>query len=83
METKASRMEDGTNDITEARALVSRIKLATSFQVKNLIIEGDSMNIVNTLKKIESLNWYITYILHEAWHLSPLFDKYRIVHCYR
>ncbi|GLJ19351.1 hypothetical protein SUGI_0348610 [Cryptomeria japonica] len=74
---------------TKATALVSGFKLATSFKLATklgadkLIIEGDSMVIISTLKKMDIVEWKLKYILKEAWELLSNFAEYEVLHCYR
>ncbi|GLJ11050.1 hypothetical protein SUGI_0141360 [Cryptomeria japonica] len=77
------RIPNGSNKIAEAKALLLGIKLAIKFKACNLIIEGDSQNILSSLLKKRTPNWQVDYIIQEARELIPLLVPYQIVHCYR
>ncbi|GLJ26941.1 hypothetical protein SUGI_0527440 [Cryptomeria japonica] len=77
------RTPNGSNNIVEAKALLLGIKLAIKVNACNLIIEGDSYNILSALLKKRIPNWQVDYIIQEARELIPSLAPYQIVHCYR
>ncbi|GLJ25788.1 hypothetical protein SUGI_0493780 [Cryptomeria japonica] len=50
------RIPDGSNNIVEARALLFGVKLDLHIKGNNLVIEGDSQNIISALIKHQTPN---------------------------
>ncbi|GLJ45774.1 hypothetical protein SUGI_0963290 [Cryptomeria japonica] len=74
---------NGSNNVSKALALLYGIKLAISINIKSLIIEGDSMNIILALRNSNASNWKVDYIIQEVLRLLPHFDYSLGIHCYR
>ena len=51
--------------------------------MKNIWVEGDSLNIINCLNKISIPSWTISNIIYEAIHIINSFDTYVITHNFR
>ena len=66
----------------EARALLAGIRKALEIGIRNIILEGDNLTVVNTLKR----NWKPTLgqtIVNDIRILFRQFNKAEIYHCYR
>jgi len=79
----SGKISDGTNNQAETLALVEGFRVAISLKFSHLHIEGDSLIIINSLKKHHTFNWQLDYLLQEAWHLLDAFDSYIISHTLR
>lgn len=57
--------------------------MAISLGIKDLIIEGDSMVIIQSVMKKKSNCWQLQYILDHILQKLDFFDSFFISHCYR
>ena len=69
--------------IAEATASLYTIKLVVDLGYSKLWLEGDSMNIINTLNNKNAISWSIEATIMEIKTLIQKFDKVAISHIYR
>lgn len=70
--------------IVEAMGLVKGIKGAISLHIKKIIIiEGDNITVINSIKANANPLWSIANIIVDARSLLEQFDQVYFHHCYR
>ena len=69
--------------IAEATAALYTMKLAADSGYSKLWLEGDSLNIINTLNNKNSISWSIEATVMEIKSLIQNFEKVVISHTYR
>ena len=69
--------------ITKATARLYTMKLAVDFGYPKLWLEGDSLNIINTLNNKNSISWSIEATVMEIKSLIHKFEKVVISHTYQ
>lgn len=57
--------------------------MSISLGIKDLIIEGDSMVIIQCVMKKKSNCWNLQYILDPILQKLELFESFLVSHCYR
>ncbi|XP_010676027.1 uncharacterized protein LOC104891937 [Beta vulgaris subsp. vulgaris] len=67
----------------EAWALKEGILAALSFNISNLIIEGDNLAVINAIRKIWKIPWEINNIVLDIRANLPLFGSFQVQHCFR
>lgn len=72
-----------TNHVAEASTALYGLTCAKDMNLKNIWIEGDSLNIINCLKKINPPSWTISNIISNADHIINSFQNCIISHNYR
>lgn len=72
-----------TNNFFEFKALSLGLELAISLGIKDLIIKGDSLVIIQSLLKRNSHCWQLQYLLDHILQQLEFFDSFFITHCYR
>ncbi|GLJ23795.1 hypothetical protein SUGI_0451490 [Cryptomeria japonica] len=77
------RILNGSNKIAEEKVLLLGIKLEIKNKANNIIIKGDSQNIIYVVLKKQTPNWQLDYIIQEERELIHSLVPYQIVHCYR
>ncbi|GLJ53684.1 hypothetical protein SUGI_1145290 [Cryptomeria japonica] len=77
------RIQDWSNNIVEAQALLFGMRLVVLNHIQTLVTEGDSMNIILTLKGFHAPDWKINYIIQEIKVLVQHIQNFQIMHCYR
>ena len=69
--------------IAEATTTLCTMKLAIDLWYSKLWLEGDSLNIINTLNNKNSISWSIEAMVMEIKSLIQKFEKVVISHTYR
>ncbi|XP_021740114.1 uncharacterized protein LOC110706504 [Chenopodium quinoa] len=69
--------------ITEAMAIHKGILLALEREIKNIIIEGDNLLVINSVNGIWSTPWQIDHIIQDICSLLSNFDNWSIRHIFR
>ena len=72
-----------TNHVVEASTALYGLMYAKDLNLFNVWIEGDSLNIINFLKKIYPASWTISNIISKARHIINSFQNCIISHNYR
>ena len=72
-----------TNHVAEASAALYGLMYAKDLNLANIWIEGDSLNIINCLKKIYPPSWKISNIITKAGYIINSFQNCIISHNYR
>ena len=72
-----------TNHIAEASATLHGLIYAKGLNLKSIWIEGDSLNIINCLNKINPPLWTINNIISKAFNIINSFQNCIISHNYR
>ena len=72
-----------TNHVVEASAALYGLIYAKYLNLKNIWIEGDSLNIINCLNKINPPLWTISNIISKAIYIINSFNNCIISHNYR
>ena len=68
--------------IAEATAALYNIKLVVELGYSKLWLEGDSLNIINTLNNKNAISWSIEAMIMEIKTLIQKFEKVAISHIY-
>lgn len=79
----ARRLQNGTNNETEAQAAIMAMELAINMKVSKLHLEGDSQVIINAIAKGNTLSWKLSHwveIIHEKLNS---FEDFRVSHVRR
>ncbi|XP_010670270.1 uncharacterized protein LOC104887352 [Beta vulgaris subsp. vulgaris] len=69
--------------LAEAMGMYEGIKGAKSLSISNLIIEGDYLTVINSLKQLHKPPWSISNSICDAVSLLLCFDSVVIRHCFR
>lgn len=73
-----------SNHSAEARAACyDVVKLAFDVGITNLWLEGDSNNIINSIKGISSPSWLIGNIIEETRDTLEKFENVHVTHVFR
>lgn len=74
-----------TSHLAEARAVYVGVNLYKDITVKKLLVEGESLNIINCLKGKAKLSWKVTNILKDTLKMLDLesFEEYEVIHVLR
>lgn len=70
------------NHFLEAATVYHRSKMAHLKGYKKVWLEGDSLNIINNLKKYLAPSWGIESIILDAIEILNSFDEYYISHIF-
>ncbi|KAH9302027.1 hypothetical protein KI387_013610, partial [Taxus chinensis] len=79
----AGKMGIQTNHFAEALSVLWGLRVARAQNIQNLIVEGDSLNIINLLNQSSSPSWNIKDFISESISISHTFNSIRIIHTYR
>ncbi|XP_059064730.1 uncharacterized protein LOC131856816 [Cryptomeria japonica] len=72
-----------SNNFVEFKALSLGLELAISLGIKDLIIEGDYLVIIQSVLKRKSHCWQFQYLLDLILQQLEFFDSFFITHCFR
>lgn len=72
-----------TNHVVEASTALYGLIYAKDLNLKKIWIEGDSLNIINCLKKINPPSWTISNIISKVGYIINSFQNCIISHNYR
>ena len=72
-----------TNNVAEASASLYGLNHAKSLNLKKIWIEGNSLNIINCLNKVNSPSWTINNIIGKVVDLISSFENCVVTHNYR
>ena len=72
-----------TNHIVEASAALHGLIYAKSMNLRNIWVEGNSLNIINCLNKITQPSWTINNIIFKAINIINSFQTCIITHNFR
>lgn len=80
---KASSIPPSTNNMDEARALLSGIVIEKKLNFSKVHIERHSSLIINACINKGLHNWKISYTLNQVWKLLESFEECNICHMYK
>lgn len=73
----------GTNNVAEFQALSFGLDLALSLNIKDIVIEGDSMLVFQAVASKKCLSWHLQYFLEHILLQLNGFSTFSISHCFR
>ncbi|XP_057844429.2 uncharacterized protein LOC131053798 [Cryptomeria japonica] len=73
----------GTNIVAKFQALSFGIDLALSLNIKDIVIEGDSMLVFQAVISKKCLSWHLQYFLDHILLKLRGFSTFSISHCFR
>ncbi|XP_059076274.1 uncharacterized protein LOC131875684 [Cryptomeria japonica] len=74
---------DGTNNVAEIHALFVGLDLLILLNLKDVVIEGDSLVIFYAVANRTCNSWHLQYWLDKVLLLLKFFNSFSISHCYR
>ncbi|XP_048489805.1 uncharacterized protein LOC125491759 [Beta vulgaris subsp. vulgaris] len=83
LHAKAFNLGHSSVLIAEATALQQGIKLALHSGLRNIIIEGDNLLVINAFNNICSTQWKIANIIADCKLMLTHFASYQIRHVFR
>ncbi|XP_057828531.1 uncharacterized protein LOC131039709 [Cryptomeria japonica] len=72
-----------TNNVAEFQALSFELDLARSLNIKDIVIEGDSMLVFQAVARKKCLSWHLQYFLEHILLQLNGFSTFSISHCFR
>lgn len=79
----ASKMGIQTNHFAEALSALWGLRIVQTHNIQNLILEGDSLNIINHLNQCSPPSWNIKDFILESISIFQTFNNIQIKHTYR
>lgn len=73
----------GTNNVAEFQALSFGLDLSLSLNIKDIVIEGDSMLVFQAVTSKKCLSWHLQYFLDHILLQLKGFSTFSISHCFR
>ncbi|XP_059068651.1 uncharacterized protein LOC131859122 [Cryptomeria japonica] len=73
----------GSNNSAEFQTLSFGLDLAISLGIKDIIIEGDSMLVFQSVSTKKCASWHLQYLLDRILAQLKCFSTFTISHCYR
>ncbi|XP_059076523.1 uncharacterized protein LOC131875845 [Cryptomeria japonica] len=73
----------GTNNVAEFKALSFGLDLALSLNMKDIVIEGDSMLVFQAVASKKCLSWQLQHFLDHIPLQLKGFSTFSISHCFR
>ncbi|XP_057862997.2 uncharacterized protein LOC131071253 [Cryptomeria japonica] len=73
----------GTNNVAEFQALSFGLDLSLSLNIKDIVIEGDSMVVFQAVVAKKCLSWHLQYFLDHILVQLKCFSTFSISHCFR
>ncbi|XP_059066239.1 uncharacterized protein LOC131857574 [Cryptomeria japonica] len=73
----------GTNNVAEFQALSFGLDLALSLNIKDIVIEGDSMVVFQVVVAKKCLSWHLQYFSDHILVQLKCFSTFSISHCFR
>lgn len=72
-----------TNNMADFRAALRGLQEGVNIGARKIHLEGDSLNVVNAIRKNETPSWILNQWLHPIKSLLDGLDDFRISHVYR
>ncbi|XP_059069492.1 uncharacterized protein LOC131859581 [Cryptomeria japonica] len=73
----------GTNNMGELHALSFGLDLALSLNIKDIVIERDSMLVIQAIISKKCFSWHLQYLLDHILLQLRGFSTFSISHCFR
>ncbi|XP_059066374.1 uncharacterized protein LOC131857692 [Cryptomeria japonica] len=73
----------GTNNMAKFQALSFGLDLAHSLNIKDIVIEGDSMLVCQAVAAKKCFSWHLQYLLEHILLQLNGFSTFSISHCFR
>ena len=67
----------------EARGLLEGVSAAATLNIDRLLVEGDNLTVINSIRKCWKIPCEIHYIVLDIVSKIPLFNSFQAQHCYR
>ncbi|XP_059064200.1 uncharacterized protein LOC131856426 [Cryptomeria japonica] len=74
----ARNFDSVSSNMAEALALFRGLKLALGINAKRLIIEGDSMLIIEVAKGVSGVSWMINNVIKDIWSMIVWLEEFQI-----